>query len=162
MKEYNIKEEIQKFKLEQSKAYHYLYADSGFELGFGRGGRYSGHSHLFFYDILFSQSIISSTDANGNIISGNLIVIPQKTFIGEVQTDDFFFLKFCTTNDLVITPDKVDTVSKEGLISSFSNESKVQIAWYKNYLSETSFVKIDYSNNKMKLLIGEANSFLIL
>ena len=161
MIEYNIIEEIKKFEADQTKAYFYLYADTGFELGFGKGGKYPGHSHLFFYDILFSQSIISSADAEGNIISGNLIVIPPKTFIGEVQIENFFFFKFCPSSDLVILPDKIDAVENAGLIKSFSEECKIHLDWYKNYLNVISSIVIDYNGNNVKLRIGETHSFLI-
>jgi len=99
---YSIQEEIQKLKTTESKAYYYLYADSGFELGFGKSGKYSGHSHKFFYDILFSQNQISTRDADGKAILGNLILVPPRTFLGEVQTSDFFFLKFSFTRILII------------------------------------------------------------
>lgn len=161
MKSYNLKEEVIKLDPNELKAYYYLYAGYGFELGFGKGGKYPGHSHLYFYDILYSSLPILTNDANGKNISGKLIVTPPKTYMGEVVTDDFFFVKFCPTNDAIILPDKVNHVEKVGLISSFSNQACIELDWFKNHLSEKSFFKLDYKNNILKINFGEKYSFLI-
>ena len=152
---YSIQEEIQKLKTTESKAYYYLYADSGFELGFGKSGKYSGHSHKFFYDILFSQNQISTRDADGKAILGNLILVPPRTFLGEVQTSDFFFLKFSPSNDKIDLPDKVDEVLSERIISCFSQNADVKIPWFKKYLSDKSLVSLTLDKKTLIVKIGE-------
>ena len=52
--------------------------------------------------------------ADGKTISDNLIVIPPKTYLGAVITEDFFFIKFCPTNDTVILPDKIERIERIG------------------------------------------------
>lgn len=161
MKRYKITEEIQKLKPKETKAYYYLYADSGFELGFGKGGTYAGHSHLYFCDILFSTKPIETSDGDGKIISDNLIVIPPKTYVGEVVTDDFFFIKFCPTNDRVILPDKIESVERVGLISGYSNEVNIVFPWFKNHLSSESLIKLELNSNNFQINLGNNNSFHI-
>ena len=92
---FSIAGEIQKLKPHEAKTYHYSYENAGFELGFGRAAKYSGHSHLYFYDLLFSRKPISTCDADGKTILGNLIIIPPMTYLGEVITEALFFIKFC-------------------------------------------------------------------
>lgn len=161
MKAFDIKEEIMKLKSNESKVYYYLYEEAGFELGFGKGGKYPGHSHLFFCDILYSPKPISTFNADGTKLNGNLIVIPPKTYLGDVTIDNFFFIKFCPTNELVTIPDKIDSIENEDSIKCFSNKAKIEFSWYKKSISEKSFFILDYKNNELTINLGESNSFLI-
>lgn len=155
MKRYSIDIEISKLKADQSKVYHYLYADSGFELGFGKAGIYSGHSHLFFCDVLFSAKPISTIDANGKSISGHLIVIPPRTYLGKVVTEDFFFIKFCPTSETVLLPDKRDEIMTKGVIEVFSGNAMKEIPWYKKNSSSELAVAFNLQNKKLNIKIGE-------
>lgn len=160
MRTYSIQDEVLKFNPDIVKVYYYLYADSGFELGFGKAGKYSGHSHKYFSDILFSKKQISTTDADGKIISGNLIIIPPKTYLGEVIIDDFFFLKISPTNTKIILPDKIENVLSEGKILCYSNSVIIEIPWFKNYLSNELFLTISFNEEFLKIQIGET-TFII-
>jgi hypothetical protein len=155
MKQYSIEIEIPKLNSTQSKVYHYLYADSGFELGFGKAGTYSGHSHLFFCDVLFSAKPISTSDADGKTISGNLIVIPPRTYLGEVVTDDFFFIKFCPTNEKIMLPDKREDILTDGKIEAFNGNAAMEIPWYEKNTSRESSVTFSLQNEKLHIKIGE-------
>ena len=158
---FNIKKEIAKFKSIELKEYHFLYENSGFEMGFGMSGVYPGHSHLYFCDILFSPLPISTSDADGKAVFGNLIVIPPKTFLGEVKTDDFFFMKFSTTNEFITLPDKIESIERSGVISSFIEIGHVKLPWYRNHLSEESFIEIDYKNSGLLIKYGQSGTFYI-
>ena len=152
---YSIEIEISKMKANQSKIYHYIYADSGFELGFGKAGTYSAHSHLFFCDVLYSAKPISTSDADGNFFSGNLIVIPPRTYLGEVVTENFFFIKFCPTNANFEPPDKQDEILTDGFIEAFSNNLTIEVPWYEKNIDEILPVTFSLQNEKLHITIGE-------
>lgn len=160
MKQYSIDIEISKMKADQSKVYHYIYADSGFELGFGKAGTYSAHSHLFFYDVLFSGKPISSSDADGKFISGKFIIIPPRTYLGEVVTENFFFIKFCPTNEIVVLPDKRNEILKDGIIEVFAGNALIKFPWYKKKSIRKLSVSFNLQNEKLNIIIGETE-FLI-
>jgi len=155
MIKYKINSEISKLNSETNKVYIYTYKLHGFEFGFGRKGIYSGHSHIYFYDIIFSKSEISSLDLNKNMIKGNLIVIPPQTYINEVIVDDFFFLKFCPSLDNVMIPEKTNNRLNKGIIQCFDKSINLNFSWYKNLESSESTIKLTLSDNSLTLRIGE-------
>lgn len=160
MTSYKIFEEIKKLKDDKSKAYYFLYADSGFELGFGKAGKYSGHSHKYFYDIIFSQDQITVIDTYGKSISNNMIVIPPKTYFREIITSNFFFMKFCPTNEIVLLPDKIESIENEGVICGFSEHTNIDFPWYQKHHLRQTRCKLRLAYNELEIIIGN-NYFLI-
>lgn len=152
---YSIDIEISKLKADQLKVYHYCYDKSGFELGFGKAGVYSGHSHLFFCDVLFSEKPILTIDSDGKFISGKLLVIPPRTYMGEVVIDDFFFIKFCPTSEIVVLPDKKNEIMKDGIIEAFTENAFIQFPWYKKTSTIKFSVILNFQHEKLNILIGE-------
>lgn len=155
MIKYNINRELSKLNSETNKIYIYTYKLHGFEFGFGRKGIYTGHSHIYFYDIIFSKSEILSRDLDMKMIKGNLIVIPPQTYINEVIIDDFFFLKFCPSMDKVMIPDKTNNKLNKGVIQCFDRSVNLDFNWYKNPESSVSNINLSLSDNNLTLCISE-------
>lgn len=113
------------------KYYMTTYVKNGYELGFGRGGCYEGHSHLFFYDILFSPDGIEIKNEESNN-KCYMAIAPPRTFMNDIRIGDFFFLKFCSTNDIFQVPEKTLMVLREGNISFFSDVMQFDSIWFKS------------------------------
>lgn len=114
----SILEVVKSFSHEKDKQYSKLYHEDGYEIGFGKGGKYPGHSHLYFYDIMFSPLGIELV-VNGKQAKGNLLIVPPRTYMEDVTLGDFFFLKFSPTNITVPVPEKVDERLQEGELMLF-------------------------------------------
>lgn len=112
------------------KFYKALYPDNGYESGFGKGGCYAGHSHRYFYDILFSPDGIYFNDG-GVDKKSFIIIVPPRTFMDDVRTGDFFFIKFCPTSDTFQVPEKTNSVLSEGVIMPYSDPVRFDSVWYK-------------------------------
>ncbi|MFJ1491671.1 hypothetical protein [Capnocytophaga canis] len=113
------------------KSYNVEYAKNGYELGFGRKGCYEGHSHYFFYDVLFSPDGIDIKDEK---LGDNcyMIITPPRTFMNDIRIGNFFFLKFCPTNNIFEVPEKTSRILSEGKIKIFSNAMQFDSIWYKS------------------------------
>jgi len=162
MNRYEIDKEVKSLPTNKSKSYYFLYHESGFEFGFGKGGYYKGHSHLYFYDILFSKTPISTKNHQGNKIYDTLIIIPPRTFLDDVIIDDFFFIKFCPNNSKFELPEKVDYIIKDGTILSNSHDFEIKIPWFKSYQSEESFILVTLKNNELKIKFGDLETIQII
>lgn len=145
---------------ETDKVYLTTYIDDGYELGFGKRGLYKGHSHYFFYDILFSPEKLIIKNEN-NIPSCFLAVVPPKTFMSDVEIGDFFFIKFCPTNDNFSLPEKTNIILNEGKIELYSNPTELNFRWFKtvdeklslNMVAEQNNLTITFNNNvKIKII----------
>ena len=112
------------------KSYKVLYPEKGYELGFGKGGCYEGHSHLYFYDILFSPDGIYLEDGEAGK-KNYITIVPPRTFMSDVRIGDFFFIKFCPTDDTFQVPEKTKSVLKEGTVMSYSEAMRFDSVWYK-------------------------------
>jgi len=137
------------------KVYLTTYNNEGYELGFGKSGFYKGHSHYFFYDILFSPDKLFIENEK-KIPNGFLAVIPPRTFMNDVKIGNFFFIKFCPTNDMFLLPEKTDTILNEGKITIYSNPTQLDFTWFKitdnklkiNIIAEQNNLIITFDNNK--------------
>lgn len=112
------------------KLYTALYPEKGYELGFGKGGRYEGHSHLFYYDIMFSPDgiVLNDEEPNNDCF---IKIVPPRTYMNDVRIGNFFFLKFCPTADTFHLPEKSNCVLSEGAILSYSEAMQFDSIWYK-------------------------------
>jgi len=146
---------------EKDKVYLTNYHNNGYELGFGKRGFYKGHSHYFFYDILFSpyKLIVSNEQTPQNNF---LLVVPPRTFMNDIEIGDFFFLKFCPTNETFLLPEKTDEVLKEGKIIMHSSATQLSFSWFKtpniqskiNINAKPNELIITFNNhNKIKILL---------
>lgn len=124
---------------ESDKRYDILYKDSGFELGFGRGGSYEGHSHLYFVDVLFSPAGIQW---NGGGLGATLVVVPPRTYLPRVETGDFVFLKFCPDAREVILPDKVSSELSEQHVMTYGDQADLEFPWYRSADSASGSIQI--------------------
>lgn len=161
MKTLSIKEIIQSLS-GTDKVYLTTYNNEGYELGFGEGGFYKGHSHYFFYDILFSPDklFIKNEKKTPNNF---LAIIPPRTFMNDVEIGNFFFIKFCPTNDSFLLPEKTDDVLLSGKkIDIYSDPIQLDFTWFKtqheklniNIVAEPNDLIITFENNEKLKVIG--------
>ncbi len=142
--------------LSKQKIYTRLYPEFGYEMGFGPKGEYSGHAHLFFNDIIFSPNGIYSMDVFGHISFGELFVVPLRTYFQNVRLEDFFFMKFCSNNKLVVLPDKVDTIMSEGVAESYSSEAQIKFDWYQRHDAIKESISFSLKNKVLHVEIGNS------
>lgn len=147
---FNIQKQLSLLGENQNKSYLTKYKIDGYEIGFGKKGRYLGHSHFHFYDVMFSPEGIKTKSITGKAISNNLIVIQPKTYMDNVTLGDFFFIKFCPSAEKVNLPDKTNLKLNEGKIFSYDSVEKLNFTWYK---SPTKKNKINLSLVDSKLII---------
>ncbi|MDR1202066.1 MAG: hypothetical protein LBL58_10635 [Tannerellaceae bacterium] len=122
-----------------NKIYLTTYDNEGYELGFGKSGYYKGHSHYFFYDILFSPHKLLIKNKK-NLSDSFLAVVPPRTFMNDVEIGDFFFIKFCPTNENFSLPEKTDIILNEGEIEIYSKPTLLNFTCFK-----TRYDKINIS-----------------
>lgn len=137
-----------------SKNYLCGYAECGYELGVGRAGSFSGHSHLFFADIVFSPHRIH---CQGRLDLGatiTLLVVPPRTYMPSVRIGDFFFLKFCPDSRKVVLPDKVTTHLAEGSLGGHSDRVDIHWQLYDHEDSMASPVTIILRGEHLRIDIG--------
>lgn len=158
---YSINQQINALANDQEKEYLTLYVNEGYEIGFGRSGKYQGHSHLFFYDILFSLDGITTSDHKGNMIKSNIIIVPPRTYLGDVITGDFFFFKFCPTKDKVPIPDKVEKELTDNTIKVLTNEWSGEFCWYPSENSKEKTIYFDYKINSLHIEIEKEVEFIV-
>lgn len=145
MKILSIKDIVQSLD-GRDKIYLTTYDNEGYELGFGKGGFYKGHSHYFFYDILFSPDKLFIKNER-NLPNSFLAVAPPRTFMNDIEIGNFFFIKFCPTNDNFLLPEKTDTVLKEGIIEIYSNPIQLNFTWFKNSYNKLNISAVAERNN---------------
>lgn len=146
--------------INSSKIYLTLYANNGYELGFGKGGSYKGHSHLYFYDILFSPDGIYLGNKYKEKKTYYFICIPPRTYMNDIRIGNFFFLKFCPTNEKFLLPEKTNRIMYEGEIKMYTDAVQFDSVWYKNPFNKGHIwieATLDYLdinfNNQHKLRI---------
>ena len=159
MKVLSISKNIKRLK-EKDKVYLTTYHNNGYELGFGKGGFYKGHSHYFFYDILFSpyKLIVSNEQTSKNNF---LLVVPPRTFMNDIEIGDFFFLKFCPTNDTFLLPEKTDEILKEGKILMYSVATQLNFSWFKTPNNQSK-INIDAKHSHLVITFNNHNKIKIL
>jgi len=75
--------------------------------------------------------------------------------------NDFFFIKFCPTNDIVILPDKINSIEKFGTITCFLDQAQIKLPWFIAHYAEESFLKIDYKDHRLSINYGDDYLFHI-
>ena len=153
---YNIRETLSQLSEGEKKIYLFSYAKNGFEMGFGKEGRYSGHSHLHYFDIMFAANGYHLYESEIN--SGakpQLIVVPPRTFLPEIYISEFFFLKFIPSKGHFTIPDKVDLKLNDGTISTFDSITQLQFPWYKSAESERSEIALSFGSSELTVRLGD-------
>jgi hypothetical protein len=159
MKILSIKETIQN---NQEKLYLTDYASYGYEMGFGEEGHYQGHSHKYFYDIIFSPNnniLIKNEPSRNNCY---LSIIPPRTFMNDIKVGKFFFLKFCPTNDIFNVPEKTNRILNDSKVKLVCKKANFCFPWYpKPYLKHDIWIhaqphslEINFSNKHKLRIIG--------
>jgi hypothetical protein len=155
MKLLTLSEEIKSIEEYEQKKYLTLYKDVGYELGFGRRGQYKGHSHKFFHDILFSPKGFSFINNEGKYEIGKVMIVPQMTYMNDIDINDFFFVKFCTTDDYFDLPEKSEEKVYCGTIGCYDFEFNIEYPWYKKPNSKLSNLKISYFRKELHLYFNK-------
>lgn len=156
----SISSEIASLLASENKRYSTAYKDVGFELGFGRGGAYKGHSHLRFIDLMFSPDRIlwcgdESREAN------TMVIAPPRTYLPDVETGDFVFLKFCPDGGEVILPDKVNEALYEQQILTFTDEARLTFPWYTHPRAERQNVEVTLHGTELTIEMGRSGSLVV-
>lgn len=123
-------------------------------MGFGRGGSYKGHSHIYFLDLILSFTKLHCSDIIAKNISNELIIVPPKTYLGTVTCGDFFFIKFCPNPQTVIFPEKINDALTEGTIIHSSKDFEQSYPMYINANCEKQNVFIHLHEGVLRLTIG--------
>lgn len=156
----SILDRVSSFHDAQDKVYLTSYHDDGFEIGFGRQGSYSGHSHLRFIDIIFSPAGITYGDAHAGVPPA-LVVVPARTFLPDVTTGHFVFLKFCQDGRPVKLPEKVDDQLEEGKVLAFMDRAKMTFPWYRRAAAEPGEVALTLAHDILTIEFSNGRSFRI-
>ena len=151
---YSISAVVSQLKEGTDKVYLTTYREHGYELGFGKGGSYPGHSHLYFQDIFISYEKIQSSDAHSVSIRDTLLLIPPQTYLGDVVCGDFFFIKFCPSQETVVFPEKVDDVMTKGTMIHTSSAFEITFPFYKSKSDGKQEVKVQLKDDVLLLTVG--------
>jgi hypothetical protein len=151
---YSIADVVSGLREGTDKIYLRTYREHGYELGFGRGGSYPGHSHLYFLDLILSYGQIGCSDAWGSSISDSLVIVPPQTYLGDVVCGDFFFIKFCPAQHTVIFPEKLDEVMDRGEIIHATDHFNRSFSYYKDGKDERRSLQVHLANNTLVLTVG--------
>jgi hypothetical protein len=127
---FTISDVIDDFSSDEIKRYLSSYKLDGFELGFGRRGTYSGHSHLYFTDLLFSPGGVSFS-GNDKTQKANLVIVPRETLLSDVLIGNFCFLKFCEYPLRVTFPEKMESANLKGTPLSLTGKRVLRFYYYK-------------------------------
>ncbi len=125
----SISETIRLLTRGERKKYLVTYDEMGFEMGVGRSGAYEGHSHLRFYDIIYSPEGVRCRCSNGRQMEGRLVVVPPRTYLGTTHAADFFFLKFCPDSAKLTLPEKVLEPLTAGSVLTYQDEADLVFPW---------------------------------
>jgi hypothetical protein len=155
MTSYSISAQIIFLSQSISKTYLTLYPNDGYELGFGRAGQYKGHSHLQFYDLLFSLKGLRSLDPVEMLPKGSLLVIQPKTYLPDIDIGDFFFLKFSPDPGPFKIPDKVVDRYHEGGIIGASEGFEKEFKWFPTIGGRESRIKLKLTIDRLTIQLGE-------
>lgn len=158
---WRISTEVGAIPVGQTKKYVKLHSADGYEMGFGLGGKYESHSHLFFLDLIFSPGGIQWLDPESGSADAQLLVVPPRTQVPSVETDDFFFLKFCPDPVELHLPDKVDQVLSEGALSSYSKAAMLLFPWYARSHEQELSIKIELLSRTLKVSFAGGEAVVI-
>lgn len=114
----------------QKKDYLCTYPDHGYEFGVGREGRYDGHAHRRYVDVVFSPQGLIVTTLDGRLLRGRLFVLPQRTSFEGIETGDFFFTKFVPDAGPFTPPDKTDEPLTQGAIQVWHEATRLSFPWF--------------------------------
>ncbi len=156
----SISREIASLPAGEDKRYVTAYKDVGFELGFGRGGVYRGHSHLRLIDLIFSPDGVrciggNSTDAK------TLVIAPARTFLPDIEIGNFMFLKFCPDDGEVTLPEKVYEELWEGQILSYADRAQLTFSWYPDSCAECQNIEVSLWGSDLTIEIGCSRSLYV-
>lgn len=160
MKKYNIKKVVSQFDDKQSKIYMSTYNELGFEYGFGKGGYYSGHSHYYFCDIMFSKSKIITSSIENKLIEDKLVIVPPRTYMADVEINDFFFLKFSPNSGKIKVPDKTEEKLNLGVIKSTSATYNCTLSWFDMNQRESK-ITMRFDGKELLLTFGNELQMII-
>ena len=150
----SISAELAALPPSESKRYDTAYRDVGFEFGFGRGGAYPGHSHLRFIDVMFAPAGVRLSSASADAAMPTLVIAPARTYLPDLETGDFTFLKFCPDDGEVNPPEKVYEKLYEQQILSFRDDAHVTFPFYARAFGERESVEVTLQGEHLSLSIG--------
>ncbi|MES2669682.1 MAG: hypothetical protein V4673_04585 [Pseudomonadota bacterium] len=156
----SIFDQVSSFNDRQDKVYLTSYHENGFEIGFGRQGSYSGHSHLRFVDIIFSPAGIRYDGAHADIPPA-LVVVPARTYLPDVTIGLFGFLKFCQDGGPIDFPEKVDYQLNEGKVLAFIDQAKITFPWYRKPGAKPGEVILTLAHDVFTIEFSNGHSFII-
>lgn len=156
----SISHEILSLPEGMDKRYDTTYEDVGFELGFGRGGAFRGHSHLRFVDLIFAPDGLRCTGSE-SLHAKTLVVVPARTFLPDIETGDFMFLKFCPDQGEVSLPDKVYEELHEQNIIACSDHATLTFSWYAHSRAKCEKVEVTLFGSELRIEIGRCRSLHI-
>lgn len=113
------------------KEYLQSYEEAGFETGVGDGGRYPGHAHMLYTDVVYSPTGLSTRTVGGKNLIGQMLIIPPRTYVEDIQTNKFWFMKFMRDGAEVRLPDKVHLRLSEGLPLMIEPEFRLTCKLYR-------------------------------
>jgi hypothetical protein len=156
----SILDQVSSLHDSQVKTYLTSYHEDGFEIGFGRQGSYNGHSHLRFIDIIFCPTGVRYEGVHADIIP-TLVVVPARTYLPDVSTGPFGFLKFCPDSGPIDLPEKVDDQLEEGEVLAFIDQAKMTIPWYKKAAAAPGEVVLTLAHDVFIIEFSDGHSFRI-
>lgn len=161
MKSLEIRNVLNKLPIQKEKIYLTTYEDDGYELGFGKAGKYKGHSHLHFYDIIYSPKGFMTKDSYQSDLEGNLLIVPPRTWMNDIELNDFFFIKFCNESGLINVPEKVDFFQNESKVSLLMHNESTCLPWFPSGTSNMKNIEFVLSNKSL-IIVFNNNSKLII
>ena len=161
MNRISVSDEVAAFAPRSDKRYDILYANAGFEFGFGRAGSYEGHSHRCFVDLLFSPGGIRWKEG-GETATGMLVIVPARSYLPDVETDNFAFLKFCPDSREVSLPDKVSDRLCERNVMAFTESAQVTFPWFPHPESAPQTIAVSLSGSELKLHFSNFTTMLLV
>lgn len=154
-KHYSISQWVQAIAPDRDKIYICEYPQEGYEMGVGRAGRYQGHSHRYFVDVIFSPSGYCTFPSKGERgVWGQLLVVPPLAWLDDIQLGVFFFMKFSPIPGPICIPDKVVQRLSADPVCNVAIGDHWRSPWYPTADRE-SFIIFKLENQKMKVYFEE-------
>ncbi len=125
-------------------------------MGVGKAGSYRGHSHLFFHDIIYCPSGLVCSSPRLSSGKATLVIVPRETYLGEVNTDDFFFIKFSASPADVSFPEKIYECLNATSIILPSPGASLRYVYYKSRNDVGSELIIHLHESVLNLRIANA------
>jgi|GEM_PF-6763367 len=157
-----ITKELAQIPIQKNKIYQTTYDEDGYEIGFGRAGNYKGHSHIHFYDIIYTPNGFIIKDLHNSPLSGKLLVVPPRTWLSDITLNDFFFIKFCGESGLISVPDKVDYFQNESNLIILNSYESISLPWYSSPFGEKSYIKFELIENSFIITFDNKNKLQII